>query len=81
MSCQYSSKKMEQTVDFFSIGFATGLGFGEDPYNSTYDSAALRPHLIKRLISGRIVPFPKIEGKGVVRCKSSTHDVEIFCSC
>ena len=65
----------------FSIAFATSLAFGEDPSNSTYDSAALRPHLIKCLTSGRIAPFPKIEGKRVVRCKPSTHTVEIFCSC
>ena len=65
----------------FSIAFATSLAFREDPSNSTYDSAALRPHLIKCLTSGRISPFPKIEGKRVVRCKPSTHTVEIFCSC
>ena len=65
----------------FSIAFATSLAFREDPSNSTYDSAALRPHLIKCLKSGRISPFPKIEGKRVVRCKPSTHTVEIFCSC
>ena len=67
--------------ELFSIAFATSLAFGEDPSNSTYDSVALRPHLIKCLTSGRIVPFPKIEGKRVVRCKPSTHTVEIFCSC
>ena len=65
----------------FSIAFATSLAFGEDPSNSTCNSAALRPHLIKCLTSGRIAPFPKIEGKRVVRCKPSTHTVEIFCSC
>ena len=64
-----------------SIAFATSLAFGEDPSNSIYDSAALRPHLIKCLKSGRIAPFPKIEGKRVVRCEPSTHTVEMFCSC
>ena len=63
----------------FSIAFATSLAFGKDSSNSTYDSAALRSHLIKCLESGRIAPFPKIEGKRVVRCNSSTHNVEIFC--
>ena len=65
----------------FFIAFTASLAFGEDLSNSTYDSAALRPHLIKCLTSGRISPFPKIEGKRVVRCKPSTHTVEIFCSC
>ena len=65
----------------FSIAFAISLAFGEDPSNSTYHSAALRPHLINCLTSGRISPFPKIEGKRVVRWKPSTHTVEIFCSC
>ena len=80
-SCRYSSKKNEVDYGLFSTAFATSLAFGEDPSNSTYDSAALRPHLIKCLTSGRISPFPKIEGKRVVRCKPSTHTVEIFCSC
>ena len=52
----------------FSIAFATSLAFGEDPSNSTYDSAALRAHLIKCLTSERITPFTKIGGKQVVRC-------------
>ena len=65
----------------FSIAFPTSLAFGEDPSNSTYDSVALRPHLIKCLTSGRIALFPKIEGKQIVRWKPSTHTVEIFCSC
>ena len=63
----------------FSIAFATSLAFGEDSSSSTYDSAALRSHLIKCLKSGRTAPFPKIDGKRVVRCKPSTHNVEIFC--
>ena len=65
----------------FSIAFATSLAFGEDLSNSIYDSAGLRPHLIKCLTSGRIAPFPEIERKRVARCKSSTHTVEIICSC
>ena len=51
----------------FSIAFATSLAFGEDLSNSIYDSAGLRPHLIKCLTSGRIAPFPKIERKRVAR--------------
>ena len=62
-SCRYSSKKNGVDYGLFSTAFATSLAFGEDPSNSTYDSAALRPYLIKCLTSGRIAPFPKIEGK------------------
>ena len=42
-------QQQKNGVDYglFSIAFATSLAFGEDPSNSTYDSAALRPHLIK----------------------------------
>ena len=65
----------------FSIASATSLAFGKDPSNSTYDSAALRPHLIKCLTSARIAPFLKIERKRVVRCKPSANTVEIFCPC
>ena len=65
----------------FSIAFEAGPPFGIDPFNSTYHLAALRPHLIKWLTSGRFAPFPKIEPKQVVRFKSSTHVIEIFCSC
>ena len=64
----------------FSIAFATSLAFGKDPSNTTYDSTAKRPHLIKCLTPGKIVPFTKVEGKRVVRCKSNTHNIEIFCS-
>ena len=65
----------------FFIAFTTSLKFGEDPSNSTYDSAALRQDLMKCLTSGRIAPFPKIEGKRVARCKPSTQTVEIICLC
>ena len=65
-------------VDFFAIVLATSLPFGKDPSKTT---VAIRPHLIKCLTSGKFVPFPKVEGKRVVRCKLSTHTVEIFCSC
>ena len=62
----------------FSIAFAKSLAFGEDPSNSTNDLAVLQPHLIKCLTCGKILPFPKVEGNQVVRCKSSTPTVEIF---
>ena len=80
-SCRYSSKKNEVDYGLFSTAFATSLAFGEDPSNSTYDSAALRPHLIKCLTSGRMAPFPKIERKQVARYKPSNHTLEIICSC
>ena len=75
-------QQQKNGVDYglFSIAFARSLAFGKDPSNSTYDSAALRPHLINCLTSRRIAPFPKVEER-VVRCKPSTHTVEIFCSC
>ena len=64
-----SVQQQKNGVDcrLFSIAFATSLAFGEDLSNSIYDSAALRPHLIKCLTSGRIAPFPKIERKRVAR--------------
>ena len=58
----------------YSKGFATSLAFGEDPSNSTNDSAVLQPHLIKCLISGTTAPFPKIEGKREVKVYHTIND-------
>ena len=77
-----SVQQQKNGVDcgLFSVAFASTFAFGGDPSTATYDAALLRDYLIKCFDNKIMVEFP-VTKKCVIKCRSYTSIVELYCVC
>ena len=80
MSKKFNNRKIQLTVIYSLVAYATSILHGQNPEEMVYDTKKLRQYLLTCIRSEKITPFPLTSGKPK-KSKKKTIEVKLFCSC